>query len=144
MADNKNFRINPFRSVVDGLHPFGGIFKRESRLRTDRTFRRQPHVCNEDIRPGIRHLLCFGFVEGVRCGKHPHLTRCPNHFHLRPVPHVRLFKQLTERSVNQTDRREVLNSRKSDRIYLTQEDIHQTKGIRAANPGENGCIRDNR
>ena len=138
VAEDEDVRRDLDGRVVHRLDEVDALVERSRRLRADRASRRQAHVRDEDVGPGLGHRAGVLRREDVRTRQQVELPGGPDHVHLERVAHSRLLEVLAEHAVDQADRREVLDPGEPDLLDLAQEDRHEPERIRAADAGEDG------
>lgn len=148
MAEHNNVLADPNRRIADLLHQRNAVIEALGRLRADAPARRKPHVRNNDIRAGPRHLNRLRRIEHVRRRKHVQSRRSAHHLDLVRIPHAALLQPPAKRPINEPHRREVLHATKPQRLQLPQEPPAPTaragiaERVGGADPREHGSARD--
>mmetsp|Transcript_26439 Transcript_26439/g.61680 ORF Transcript_26439/g.61680 Transcript_26439/m.61680 type:complete len:406 (-) Transcript_26439:1383-2600(-) len=136
VREHEHMRVDLKRGVGDLLHARHRLVERERRACTDRSFGGEPHVGDDDVCPGGRHLPRLAHVESVGRRQQAESTREADHVDLEAVRHAGLLEVLPEDTVHQADRREVLRAREAQRLDRLEQLVHPSERVRRADPRE--------
>ena len=128
--------------IANGANYTRAVLEFPGRFGADVAAGGQPHVGNDDVRPGASHRLGFGGDERVGRGQQILLPGEADHFDFLVEAHARLFEIDAKRSVDQADGGKVLHAGKADRLDLIEKDVHQAKRIRPTDPGKHRRFAD--
>src|SRR5688572_27509266 len=144
MAQHEDVRIDAARRFRPRIDQRNAVFQLQRRLRADRASGRETQVADDDVGAGLRHVARVLLREHVRRGQQVHLPRGFDDLDFKTVAHPRLFELRANSPVEQTDRRKILDSRKSQLSYALQEVVGNQKRICAIDAREHRRVLHHR
>src|ERR1700753_888330 len=104
MAQDQNVGAHGDCCLLDGLNTGHRLIEGDGSPGADGSFRGETHVCNQQVRAGLRHVPRLLFIEDIRAGEQIECMRACNHLHFQGVSHSGFFQILAANAGDQPNR----------------------------------------